>query len=94
LNIHSEHKFVKCECVALRHNKILINQLILAYLSNGVYWQPSTDIKNEGNFINDPDIPNDREGTVISWITEFAKAVFMFGTNSICYQRPKAGYET
>ncbi len=21
-------------------------------------------------------------------------AIYMFGTNSICYQRPKAGYET
>ncbi len=29
---------------------------------------------------------------IIGWNLSFFE--FMFGTNSICYQRPKAGYET
>ncbi len=29
-----------------------------------------------------------------SVVTETKLNTYMFGTNSICYQRPKAGYET
>ena len=51
--------------------------LVLDSLGNGVYWQPNTDDENEGNFINDPDVPNDREGTVLDWKNDFAYVVIL-----------------
>ncbi len=35
-----------------------------------------------------------RERVFVSSNFQFNNFIFMFGTNSICYQRPKAGYET
>jgi hypothetical protein len=49
--------------------------IFLALTPNGGYWQPSTDLKNEGYFNNDPDVPNDRESLVLDYNTDFAVAV-------------------
>ncbi len=46
-----------------------------AFTPNGVYWQPSTDLKNEGYFVNDPDVPNDRESLFLDYNNDFAVAV-------------------
>ena len=52
------------------HSKLFL--IILGKLPNGLYWQPDTDVVNEGNFVNDPDVPNDRDQVGLDWFNDFA----------------------
>jgi hypothetical protein len=37
------------------------NYFYVGLLPNGLYWLSYTDILNEGRFVEDPDLPNDRD---------------------------------
>jgi hypothetical protein len=42
--------------------------LCLALLPNGAYWLSYTDVLNEGRFVEDPELPNDRDiHGALSW---------------------------
>ncbi len=64
-----------CFWFNIQNKKILSLTNTPAFTPNGVYWQPSTDLKNEGYFVNDPDVPNDRESLFLDYNNDFAVAV-------------------
>jgi hypothetical protein len=62
-------------------------------MTNGLYWQPSTDANQEGNFSNDPEVPNDRESSILSWSNDFATTVIIT-KQLFCFRRCASDFLT